>query len=312
MTKFCGACGSQLGEAQKFCGRCGIGAHPGPVQSAAEPSSMASAARNRRLVGFGAGAVAILLVGGLVSVAALLYLGHKVSQKAHAAARTAVGKSSVGSGLAALAREVQSSEDSQTAGFKGDACRFLSKADVARAVGVPIIRADSVDSGCNYVARGDPADMTSKHMTAMLSSQRAALGQKAVGPQAQKFMQSIIGGFFTQQESSDKDLRRQAATGEVIVLSIWLTSGQAGLEMKANRMAFNHLSQDDAPASMQKKNADRLGTGDVSGIGDDAYEMGGSGLMMRKGNTTARLLFQQCPCNAEAIKPLAAKLADQL
>ena len=56
-------------------------------------------------------------------------------------------------------------------------------------------------------------------------------------------MQQITGAFFKQQESSDKDLSAQAATGEVPVLNVSFSSGNAELEMKMNRTAFNHIKQ---------------------------------------------------------------------
>ena len=53
-------------------------------------------------------------------------------------------------------------------------------------------------------------------------------------------------------------------------------------------------------------------SGDLDGIGDDAYEMGGSGLIFRKGQTVVHMMFPQCPCDANAIKPLAVNIAHQL
>jgi hypothetical protein len=76
--------------------------------------------------------------------------------------------------------------------------------------------------------------------------------------------------------------------------------------MKMNRMAFNGM------ASTEGKSTDQVATGDLAGIGDDAYEMGGTGLMVRKGKVVARFMFPYCPCSADAVKPLAAKLATQL
>jgi hypothetical protein len=200
--------------------------------------------------------------------------------------------------------------DDGDAHFKGDPCRFLSKEDVSSAVGVAIIRAQAQDAGCNYIAHGDPADMTSKHMTSMVASQVTAKGE-TVDPKTQQMMQQITGAFFKQQESSDKDLSAQAATGEVPVLTVSFSSGNADLEMKMNRMAFNRIKQG-GMASTEGKSTDQVATGDLAGIGDDAYEMGGTGLIVRKGKVVAHFMFPYCPCSANAVKPLAAKLASQL
>jgi hypothetical protein len=97
----------------------------------------------------------------------------------------------------------------------------------------------------------------------------------------------------------------------VPVLTVSFSSGNADLEMKMNRMAFNRISQS-GMASTEGKSTDQVATGDLAGIGDDAYEMGGTGLMVRKGKVVARFMFPYCPCSADAVKPLAAKLASQL
>ena len=256
--------------------------------------------------------MAIIAIGGVLALAAAMYAAHKVSEKAHAVARQVLGgdSPSAAGGLASMLKSAAGSGDDDSA-FKGDPCRFLSKGDVSHAIGVAIVRAQAQDAGCSYIAHGDPADMTSKHMAAMVSSQVSANGEKQPSAQQQQMMQQITGAFFKQQESSDKDLSAQAATGEVPVLTVSFSSGNADLEMKMNRMAFNRIKQGGV-VSTEGKSTDQVATGDLAGIGDDAYEMGGTGLMVRKGKVVARFMFPYCPCSADAVKPLAAKLASQL
>ena len=191
--------------------------------------------------------------------------------------------------------------------MNGDPCRFLSKEEVTRAVGIEIVRAQAQDGGCGYIAKGDPADMVSKHMTSMVSSQARSNGTNPT-PDQTKLMQQITGAFFKQQESSDKDLSKEAATGEVLILSVSFSSGNAELEMKMNRTVFNHLGSGNA----EGKTTDQRATGDLDGIGDEAYEMGGSGLIFRKGQTVVHMMFPECPCDAKAVKPLAADIAGRL
>lgn len=255
--------------------------------------------------------VAILAIGGILAFAAAMYAADKVSEKAHAVTRQVLGADtpSAAGGLTSMLKSAAGSDDGDSQ-FKGDPCRFLSKEDVSNAVGVTIVRAQAQDAGCSYIAHGDPADMTSKHMTAMVGSQVAAKGE-TVDPKTQQMMQQITGAFFKQQESSDKGLSAQAATGEVPVLSVSFSSGNAELEMKMNRIAFNRIKQG-GMVSTEGKSTDEVATGDLAGIGDDAYEMGGTGLMVRKGKVVAHFMFPYCPCSANAIKPLAAKLASQL
>jgi hypothetical protein len=269
------------------------------------------ASRSNTLLKVGIALVAVLAIGGILAFAAAMYAAHKLSEKAHAVTRQVLGgdSPSAASGLASMLKSAAASDDDDT-GFKGDPCRFLSKEDVSSAVGVTIIRAQAQDAGCSYITHGDPADMTSKHMTSMLGSQVAAKGEK-MDPKTQQMMQQITGAFFKQQESSDKSLSAEAATGEVPVLNVSFSSGNAELEMKMNRMAFNHISQS-GMVSTEGKTTDQVATGDLAGIGDDAYEMGGTGLMVRKGKVVAHFMFPYCPCSADAIKPLAAKVASQL
>jgi hypothetical protein len=121
-------------------------------------------------------------------------------------------------------------------------------------------------------------------------------------------MQQITGAFFKQQEASDKTLSKEAKTGEVLILSVSFTAGNADLEMKMTRMAFNHV----AGTNGDRKTTDQRATGDLDGIGDEAYEMGGTSLIFRKGQTVVHMMFPECPCDANAVKPLAANIASQL
>ena len=181
---------------------------------------------------------------------------------------------------------------------------------MSRAAGIEIVKTQGGDAGCSYIAKGDPADMTSKHMTAMLSSQTKARGETP-DPKAMQMAQQIAGGFFKQQEQSDKNLSAAAATGEVVILTVSFTSGNASLEMKLNRAAFNHIAQT-GPVSSGTDSTAATGTGNLNGIGDEAYAMGGTGMIVRKGNTVAHFMFPECPCSTDAVKPLAKRVADQL
>lgn len=334
MSKFCGTCGSSLNEGQKFCGKCGS-AGAASQQTPAQPDQQAytspapppfapvtqmqsvaasspAPAGSNSLLKVGIAAVVIIFVGGIAALGAVYYVAHKVKEKVQAAAHEVEGEtpSSAAGGLAALvqkATDSAASKDDDSSGFKGDPCRFLSTEEVSRAVGIEIIRADSQGPGCSYIAKGDPADMVSKHMTSMVSSQAKSNGSNPTAEQT-KLMQQITGAFFKQQESSDKDLSKEAKTGEVPILSVSFSSGNAELEMRMNRMGFNRIGAGNADG----KTTDQSASGDLEGIGDDAFEVGGTGIILRKGQTVARFMFPYCPCDANAIKPLAASLANKL
>jgi len=244
--------------------------------------------------------VVFLFVGGALALAGLWYAAQKINAKAHAAAAHALGGSPAAGALGSLlsSAAANDSNSDNPSGFKGDPCRFLSKAEVSQAVGVKIIRSDGTDNGCSYIAKGDPADATSKHMASMI-------GGMGADANTQKTIQKIAGGMFAQQEASDKALAAQAATGEIAVLGVIFTSGNAEMEMKMNRGAFQHISGGAGTAA-------NSGSGDLDGIGDEAYLAGGSMLMFRKGNTMARLTYIGCPCNTDNIKPLAKLVASRL
>ena len=349
MTKFCGACGSPLPETAIYCGGCGAAA--GPVQPAGraqqpsalppitpgDPASWATVAlptnlpppanpippaysqgpaaqipppaayapapagyspavaypakKSNTLLKVVIAVVLLICVGSVLALAGLYYGAQMLKQKVHQVADRELGE-----------KNVFNNNDSGD-GFKGDPCRFLSKAEVSQAVGLVVIRTDAKDDGCSYIAKGDPADVTAKHAAAMLGG----LGADA---QTQKTLQKFAGAIFAQQEASDKSLSAQAATGEVPVLVVSFTSGNAPFEMKLNRGTLGRIGVD--PSGDQKGGAQSTGTGDLSGIGDEAFVAGGSMILVRKGNTVAHLTYISCPCNTGNIKPLAQMVASRL
>ncbi len=243
----------------------------------------------------------IIFVGGALAVGGLWYAAQQIKGKVDAAKVKVLGGAapSTSSGLGGLLGNSTSSDDS-AGGFKGDPCRFLSKAEVSQAVGLPVIRTEATDGGCSYIAKGDPADVTAKHLSSMLGG----LGADA---KTQQMAQKFAGGLFAQQEATDKSLAAQAATGEIPVLVLSFTAGNAAMEMKMNRAAFQHIK-----GGVTTANAANSATGDLTGIGDEAYVAGGSMIMVRKGNTVARFMYISCPCNTDNIKPLAQMVASRL
>jgi hypothetical protein len=248
--------------------------------------------------------VLVLVVGGALALGGLWYAAQKIKEKAHAVAAQALAGNGPGSaGMGEFLKGVadlkgDSGSDGSAGGFKGDPCRFLSKEEVSRAVGVQVIRVEAKDGGCSYIAKGDPADVTSKHMAAMIGG----LGADA---KTQKTIQQMAGGLFAQQEANDKSLRAEAATGEIPVLGVSFTSGNAQAEMKMNRGAFKYVTGGSGTASSS-------GSGDLDGIGDEAYLAGGSMIIFRKGNSVAHFTYISCPCNTDNIKPLAKLVASRM
>jgi hypothetical protein len=245
--------------------------------------------------------VLMIFVGGALAMGGLWYGARLIKGKVDAAKAKVLGEAapSTSSGLGGLLGNSSTSDDS-AGGFKGDPCRFLSKAEVSQAVGLTVIRTEAKDDGCSYIAKGDPADVTAKHLSSML-------GGLGADPKTQQMAQRFAGGLFSQQEATDKSLAAQAATGEIPVLGLSFTAGHAAMEMKANRAAFQHVTGGASNAT-----ASNSATGDLTGIGDEAYVVGGSMLMVRKGNTMVRFTYISCPCNTDNIKPLARTVASRL
>jgi hypothetical protein len=275
-----------------------------PAPAAYTPATAYPAKKSNTLIKVLIAFVLILFVGGALAVAGLWYAAQKIRAKVHEVKTQVMGPEapSTTGGLGGLLSGSSSSDDSAE-GIKGDPCRFLSKAEVSKAVGLLVIRTEARAGGCSYIAKGDPADVTAKHLSSML-------GGMGADAKTQQMAQKFAGGLFAQQEATEKSLHGQAATGEIPVLVLSFNTGNAAMEMKMNRAAFGRLSDGSQP----NPNASpaHTTTGDLAGIGDEAYVAGGSIIMLRKGNTIARLTYISCPCNTDNIKPLAQMVASRL
>jgi hypothetical protein len=263
-----------------------------PAPAAYTPATAYPAKKSNTLIKVLIAFVLVLFVGGALAVGGLWYAAQKIRAKVHdVKSQVMRGETpSTSSGLGGLLGNSSASDES-AGGFKGDPCRFLSKAEVSQAVGLTVIRTESKAGGCSYIAKGDPADVTAKHLSSMI-------GGMGADAKTQQMAQKFAGGLFSQQEATDKSLAAEAATGEIPVLGLSFTSGHAAMEMKANRAAFQHIGGG--------------ASGDLTGIGDEAYVAGGGMLMVRKGNTLARFMYISCPCNTDNIKPLAQMVASRL
>jgi hypothetical protein len=325
-STFCVKCGSPLGTGP-FCVTCGADARSvaasAPSQAAASVPvasvPVASATPQPVLVQpvvsqtvvaqppaaqqgmstlakLGIAAVAVVLVVGAAGAVGAYYVVHKVTDKYHEAKseilNAASGStsdsstsadSSNGSGSAGSGSD---SSDSSTATM-GNVCRFLSKEDVSRAIGVEIIRADSSNDGCSYVAKGSIGDMTAKHMKAMVASRGA-------DAKSQEMAEKFAGGMF-KAFASDKSSGVQDTT-EVPVFGFSIDQNNADAQMRLNAKVLGNLG-------------DQQG---LPGIGDQAFVSADGMIMVRKGKSLVRIMFTACPCGTEQVKPLAKEIADAL
>jgi hypothetical protein len=335
MAKFCGNCGTKLNDTAVFCGGCGkpvpgsspvpaaqpVAASTPPVFSAQPVTSVPPAPAFTPVAGYVPGpviapakksntllkvlvvCVVLLFVGTALAAAGMWYATQKIKEKATAAASQAAAQSpglaSVMGAVGDLAKSAASSDGPTE--FKGNPCRYLSTQEVSQAVGVTVIRAEGESGACSYIAKGDPADMTAKHASSMV----AGLAGPGMDDKAKKTLEGFAGGLFRQQEAQDKSLSAAAATGEVPVLGVDFEVGNAKATMKLSRSSFTYVGGGMGSAKSS-------GTGDLDGIGDEAYLAGGGMLLVRKGDTIARFTFISCPCNTDNIKPLARLVASRM
>jgi hypothetical protein len=309
MAKFCVKCGVPLAGA--FCGKCGtdmrsVASPPQPQPSQPTspqshvfqpgvqmpPQTLAPAKQPiSSLAKLGIAAVAIIFVGGAAGAVGLYYVAHGVSQKIHQAADGILGPGSgsstpshrEGSGLGR-----SESGSSAESGTMGNVCRLLSKQDVSRATGVEIIRADPGDNACSYIAKGDEADMLTKHAAAMTASRGA-------DKKTQQMLQTFAGGMFKEFQS-ERPPSEQDKSGEVPVFNFSVDQHAAEEQMRLNAKGLSVLGD----------------TQGLPGIGDQAFVSGDGMIMVRKGNKLIRIMYITCPCGTEQVKPLAKEIANAL
>ena len=233
--------------------------------------------------------VVLFMVGGVMAAAGVYYVAHRVSQKVHEVEGSLSAASTPSAAKSSDSRPSDSKQSNAGSPAAADVCRLLSKDEVTKAIGVEIVSAETADGGCSYMAVGDQADMTSKHMAAMLAG-------KGADAKTQKMAQAFSGALFkSMQEQAPK--KTNDADQKVSVLSIGIDADSGGTQME-----------------LSKKTIGALGPGSptLSGIGDDAFDTGSSMMMIRKGDKLIRIMYMTCPCGTDSIKPLAKLLADRV
>jgi hypothetical protein len=241
------------------------------------------------LAKLGIAALAVILIGGAAGAVGVYYVAHKVSQKYHQVSDQILGSSSgsgphTENGSASAGSKDSSSTDSSL----GDVCRFLSKEDVSKAIGVEIVRTEPEDNGCSYIAKGTQTDMMAKHASAMMAARGA--DQKT-----QQIIRQFAGGigkaFQSEKPTSDQD-----TSGEVPVFSFSIDQNSAEQQMRLNAKVLGNLGPQEG----------------LPGIGDQAFVSADGMIMVRKGKTLVRIMYLTCPCGLEQVKPLAKEIADAL
>jgi len=202
--------------------------------------------------------------------------------------------------LAALAFAIASgpaaAADPASANSK-DLCRLLNKAEVSRALGMEIVRAEAPDSqlaGCDFSARGSAADMTVAHTTQLAKGAANANGSSIDGP-TEKLIDTF-GKMLLKGSTSDTPATARHP-GEVPVFSFAIQPGEAEEQMRVSRQTYAGIGP---------------GVTTVANLGDEAFDSGGAMLSVRKGKRMIQFTYPSCSCTTREIVPLARKVVGQL
>ena len=130
--------------------------------------------------------------------------------------------------------------------------------------------------------------MLAKHATAMMAARGA-------DQQTQQTIQKFAGGMFKEFQS-EQPASEQDTSGEVPVFSFSVDQNAAEEQMRLNAKVLGVMGDQEG----------------LPGIGDQAFVSADGIIMMRKGKNFVRIMFIACPCNTDAVKPLAKKIADAL
>lgn len=305
MNRFCGKCGTALGENAGFCGSCGASMQPGPIPlqhataqpafqpvtpaavAPAVPAAKASSPWLKVIVAV----LIVIFVCGAAAVGGVIYVAHKVSQKAHEYSREVLGEASGTSQASAADKPMKpvAVADNSLA-IARDPCRLLSKEDVGRAIGVPIVETSPADGGCSYLAKGTAADMAAKHAAAMM-------GAKGADKKTQGMFEQIAGSVFNNMPKN-ATTDTESADGNVVVFTFGIDNNSAREQMHLNAKVLGGLGSE----AQQP----------LEGIGDEAFAEADSMIMVRKDDKLIRIMYMSCPCGTDAVKPLARQLAANL
>jgi len=290
VAKFCGNCGNPLNETA-FCGACGARVQPANVPLPASPVSSLPPLSPLPPVRQGSSpvvkiilvVVVLLVVGGTLSLAGIFYAFHLASHKAHEFSRRVLESGGI------LPTDSAGGQDGSAGTVGPGDCRFLSKEDVSRAIGVPIVATRTTDAGCEYLATGTSADMTAKHLAAVMASRGATAHQQQM---IQNLSRGLLGNGQNQPGANS-----QSPNVNSVVMAFTIDPNAAKTQMSMNENVLGGISPGGKP---------------IKGIGDEAFDASGAVMMVRKGDKLIRITYSICPCTVDAIKPLAKELAGEL
>jgi zinc-ribbon domain len=311
MAGFCRNCGTALGDGQAFCVKCGTrvgdvaqanvaaptspGAAPpvaavppaggaAPPVAGVPPAAYSAPAQGPPPASSGASALVKILIGvvivfvvfGALAAGAMIYIGHRVHQKAQEMG---------------LTRSSEELRESNAALRRIDGCALLSKADVGQAVKMEIVRAEAQSGdapGCTYSVSGDPGELTAKHLASLQRNRMSKADQETM----ENFSKTVFHGTAATPASAGDH------PGEAAVFSYSIDNKAAQLQMRLNKVALGGLGPGITPA--------------IPNLGDEAFDAAGAMLFVRKGDKVVRIMYMTCPCGLDDVLPLARKIVDGL
>jgi hypothetical protein len=297
MAGFCRNCGTALADGQAFCVKCGTRVGDIPQSSATAPPAAAvppagyasppayappaqavppASSGTSALVKILIGVVLVFVVFGAFAAVAMIYIGHRVHQKAQELG---------------LTRSTEEMRESNATLHHIDACALLSKVDVGQAVRMEIVRAEAQTGdapGCTYSVSGDPGDLTAKHMASLQKNRMSKADQDTM----ENFGKTIFHGAAAAPSSPSE------YPGEAPVLSYSIDNNAAQLQMRLNKAALGNLGPAITPS--------------IPNLGDEAFDAAGAMLFVRKRDKVVRIMYMTCPCALEDVLPLARKIVDGL
>jgi hypothetical protein len=236
----------------------------------------AAASGTTALVKILIGVVLVFVVFGAVAAVAMIYIGHRVHQKAQELG---------------LTRSTEEVRESNAALRHIDGCALLSKLDVGQALKVEIVRTEAQTGdtpGCTYSVSGDPGDLTAKHMTSMQKNRMSKADQETM----ENFGRTIFHGAAAAPSGPSEH------PGQAPVFSYSIDNNAAQLQMRLNKAALGNMGPAITPS--------------IPDLGDEAFDAAGAMLFVRKGDKVVRIMYMTCPCGLEDVLPLARKIVDGL
>jgi hypothetical protein len=249
-------------------------AAPQPRQAAPAPAPQAAASTPSKS---GSTLVKILLIFlvvifffGAVGIAGIWYVAHRVKQKVHEIGLDDLSTANV--------------NRAPTLGGL-DPCSLLSKADVAQAVSMDVVRAErseGSDMGCEYSVMGDYVDLIAKH---------ASLLHKAETNESQRQMMETFAKAVGHSNDSQQSAPRHPGESPVFIFSV--DNNSAAAQMSLSRATFGRMG----PAFTS-----------LPSLGDDAFDIANGMILVRKGDKLIRIVYMMCPCTTAEVVPLARKI----